>query len=73
MSKAKTQTIYAISTTQHECYGHGDFSDEDKICRRGSYGTGEFPPTFVRREDAERYLATCLLLRPMIVELTLFL
>lgn len=48
--------IYTIATETHQTYGHGDFGTERRIVREGSYGAGEFPPAFTRRESAEAYL-----------------
>ena len=48
--------IYGIAIVSHECYGHGDFGDETQIRRLGAYGSGKFPPFFLKREDAEKYL-----------------
>lgn len=46
--------IYALAKVSNECYGHGDFGNENRICRMGAYGMGEFPPVFTSKEDAER-------------------
>lgn len=48
--------IYAIAKRARECYGHGDYGDEDKICRTGPWGTGAFHPAFTSREEADSYL-----------------
>lgn len=48
--------IYTIANETRECYGHGDYGSELKICRHGPYGTGGFPPAFTTREAAEVYL-----------------
>lgn len=48
--------IYTIADETNECYGHGDFGSELRICHQGGYGTGEFPPVFKSRKAAEKYL-----------------
>jgi hypothetical protein len=53
----KAMKIYTIATKSTQCHGHGDYSTEDHICRTGSYGTGEFPPAFKTKEEAEKHLA----------------
>lgn len=50
--------IYTIANKVSECYGHGSFGDELRICRQGSYGSGEFPPAFKTREAALQHLST---------------
>ena len=48
--------IYAIANETHECYGHGDYGTELRICRQGSYGVDGFPPTFKTQEAAQKYI-----------------
>lgn len=48
--------IYTIATEVRECYGHGSYGDEQRICREGAYGSGSFPPAFMSKSDAEGYL-----------------
>ena len=52
--------IYAIADKTSQCYGHGDYGDELRICRHGrtGYGTGDFPPVFRKREQAKKYLGS---------------
>lgn len=64
--------IYTIATETHECYGHGDYGNELRICKAGAYGSGKFPPVFKTREQAANYLDTIELNAEMeIVELEL--
>ena len=49
--------IYAIATKSRECYGHGDFGSELKICQIDVYvGQGKFQPVFDNKKIAEDYL-----------------
>lgn len=48
--------LYTIASETHEIYGHGDSGIEFRICKEGSYGTGEFPPVFEDRNLAQDYL-----------------
>ena len=50
--------VYGVAERQSTCHGHGDYSTEDKICRIGSYGTGEFPPLFRTHAAAKEWLTT---------------
>lgn len=57
--KQKTgSAIFTIGLLTKECYGHGDFGQETRICCEGAYGSGHFPPCFHTRLEAEGYLAT---------------
>lgn len=47
---------YGIAQTTHECYGHGDYGNEIRICPLGFYGTEGLPPVFMRREAAEQFV-----------------
>ncbi len=51
-----TMKIYTIADETHETYGHGDFGKEQRICRQGSYGSGDFPPAFKTREAAQAHI-----------------
>ena len=46
---------YTIATEAKECYGHGSYGTEQKICRIGCYGEGEFPPVFTSKEEAQKF------------------
>lgn len=48
--------LYTVAIARSECHGHGDYSTEEKVCRMGPYGSGEFPPLFRTREEAQRWL-----------------
>lgn len=48
--------LYCIATKVSQTYGHGDSGDELMIRRQGGYGSGEFPPLFPLRGQAEEYL-----------------
>ena len=48
--------VYTIATLKNECYGHGDYGNELKICREGAYGAGSFPPIFLNEQLAQEYL-----------------
>jgi hypothetical protein len=50
--------IFTIGSKTDECYGHGNYGTETRICREGAWGTGQFPPCFCSRTDAERYIAS---------------
>jgi len=48
---------YIIATTTDECYGHGDFGTELSMRQEGIYDeTRHFPPVFLKRESADKYL-----------------
>lgn len=47
--------VYGLAIETHECYGHGDYGTEQRICRLGPYGLGTFPPVFEKREQAEEF------------------
>lgn len=49
---------YGIAQTTHECYGHGDYGDETRICPLGFYGADGLPPIFIERETAEEFIKT---------------
>lgn len=49
---------YAIARDTSECYGHGSFGTESRICRMGAYGVGEFPPVFTQEKDAFAWVAS---------------
>lgn len=48
--------IYTIENEVHECYGHGDYGAELRICRQGLYGNGDFPPLFKTQKAVQKYL-----------------
>ena len=48
--------IYTIATLCSEIYGHGDSGKELKICKLGSYGSGDFPVCFRTEQEAYIYL-----------------
>lgn len=48
--------IYTIANETDECYGHGDYGRELRICCQGGYGTGGFPPAFRTQKAAQKYL-----------------
>lgn len=47
--------MFTIAIETHECYGHGDYGTEQRICRVGEYGQGDFPPLFHTYDEAEEY------------------
>ena len=49
-------TLWTIASETMECYGHGDHGTEQRITREGAYGTGEFPPCFESKGEAQSYL-----------------
>lgn len=51
--------IYAIAKRTYECYGHGDYGSELKICQEGAYHKeGVWHPVFTEHESAAEYLNT---------------
>ena len=50
--------VYAIATTEKECYGHGEYADEVAIRQQNSYGSGQafFHPLFLSIEKAKEYV-----------------
>jgi hypothetical protein len=50
--------VYGIASEQRRTYGLGDCGVEQVIETTEGYGTGPYPPVFVSREQAERYLTT---------------
>lgn len=56
MKKLDATEIYTIGIKSSECYGHGDYGTETKICKDGVYGSGSYPPCFIDRTEAEKYL-----------------
>ena len=48
--------IFTIATKTRECYGHGDYGEELRICKAGAYGSGGFPPAFATVSEATEYL-----------------
>ena len=42
--------LFTIAKETSECYGHGDFGTEQRICKTGDYGSGDFPPLFSNPE-----------------------
>ncbi len=48
--------IYGIAKTINKVGGHGDTGTEISICRQGQYGSGEFPPFFKIKNEAEKWL-----------------
>lgn len=64
--------IYAIAKSERKCYGHGDFQDEETICKHGPYGSLGFHPVFTSIEAANEYLnSTNHISRLIVVELEL--
>jgi hypothetical protein len=49
--------MFTIATITHECYGHGSFGKEKRICTTRPYGEGDFPPLFQTIEQASEYLS----------------
>lgn len=48
---------YIIATETDECYGHGDYGKELAMKQENAYYTkGVFPPIFLKKESAEKYL-----------------
>lgn len=48
---------YIIATETNECYGQGDYGNELSMKQENAYHTkGVFPPVFLKRESAEKYL-----------------
>jgi hypothetical protein len=56
VERNKKKKVYTIATLKRECFGHGDYCNELKICQKGPYGTGPFPPVFLNRQLAQDYL-----------------
>jgi len=48
--------LFGLAQESHEVYGHGDNGKEQRICRQGSYGSGQFPPCFTAKEAADDYV-----------------
>lgn len=55
MEKPIPTIFYTVALETHETYGHGDSGKELRICKLGGYGTGDFPPLFLSREEAEKW------------------
>lgn len=51
--------LFGLAQDTHQVYGHGDTGTELRICRMGPYGTGEFPPVFTSRKNAEDWILHC--------------
>lgn len=49
---------YTIVTKTSECYGHGSYGEETRICGTSPWGGGAFPPCFLTKEAAEVHMAT---------------
>ena len=48
--------IYGIAKEINKVHGHGDTGTEFSICRQGPYSSGEFPPFFKWKNEAEKWL-----------------
>ena len=48
--------IFTIATKTSECYGHGSYGKELRICKVGAYGAGDFPLAFFTKGAAQKYL-----------------
>lgn len=48
--------VYGIAVKTSQCYGHGDFGQEERICRMGGWGSGAFPPLFATHELAAAHI-----------------
>ena len=48
--------LFTIAKETSECYGHGDFGTEQRICKTGDYGSGDFPPLFSNPEKAQEWI-----------------
>lgn len=69
----KSITIFGLANKENMTYGHGDFGEELHITSVKGYGMGGFPPFFLSREAAQKYLekSKYTLSTRYIVELTL--
>jgi hypothetical protein len=56
MSTSTITTVYTIAKSRTECYGHGDFGTEKKVCRMGAWGEGDYPPVFMTEKAARNWL-----------------
>lgn len=55
----KTIKVYGIAHTVSQCFGHGDYRDQQMIRtedKEDYYTSTEFPPVFTHREDAKKYI-----------------
>ena len=48
--------IYTIGIEVSQVHGQGDFGSSVMIKREGAYESGDFPPCFITRQFAEKYL-----------------
>lgn len=48
--------LFTIAKETSECYGHGSYGTEQRICKTGPYGTGDFPPLFSTPEKAQEWI-----------------
>ena len=55
--KVRAKTVFGIAKIVTECYGHGSYGSEEHICKEGEFGSGQFPPIFTKRKDAEKFVA----------------
>ncbi len=63
--------LFTIASVVSQTYGHGDSGEEHMITKMGGYGTGNFPPVFYKKKDAERFLKQSNIYRGVIVSLEL--
>lgn len=49
-------SIYTIATSKHTVAGHGDSYDSYVIQKMGWYESGDYPPYFLTKAEAELYL-----------------
>jgi hypothetical protein len=49
--------LFSIATKTSVCYGHGDFGNPLRICSEDEYfGGKKFPPVFIDRDAAQKYI-----------------
>lgn len=66
------EKLYGIATKTNVCSGHGDYSDDLRICKMGYYGNDGFPPLFLTIEDAKNYISENRMYGVVPVELKIF-
>jgi hypothetical protein len=49
------QVFYTIAQETSVTYGMGDSGKSIRICKLGSYETGDFPPLFTTAQEARKF------------------
>jgi hypothetical protein len=62
--------VYSIAKKESQSIGRESL-DFTRICKAGAYETGDFPPIFTNKIDAEEFIKEHNFYNPVIVELEL--